>query len=167
MAKVRSGRYTAQADDDFVVFLIGMRFNKPWKVRRWWPVATAMPKMLGVLDEHPELGCLGHQSWIGRTTLLLQYWRDFDSLDRFARDKELPHLEPWRRFNRAIRDSGDVGIWHETFRVHAGEYEAIYGNMPVFGLAAAMGHVPVARKAQAAAARIGASETDEPAVEPY
>ena len=83
MAKVLPGRYTAQVEGDFVVFLIGMRLNKPWKVRRWWPVAAAMPKMLRALDEHPELGCLGYQSWMGRTTLLVQYWRDFDSLDRF------------------------------------------------------------------------------------
>lgn len=78
--------------------------------------------------------------------------RDFDSLDRFARDKDLPHLEPWRQFNRAVRDSGEVGIWHETFRVRAGEYEAVYGNMPVFGLTAAGSHVPAARKGNTAAA---------------
>lgn len=142
------GQVHAQVDDDFVVFLIGMRVNKPWKVNRWWPVASAMPKMLWTLDQHPELGCLGYQSWFGRTTLPVQYWRDFDSLDRFARDKNLPHLEPWRKFNRVIRDSGDVGIWHETYCVKAGAYEAVYGNMPVFGLAPASTHVPVARKAQ-------------------
>ena len=107
-----------------------------------------------MLSQHRELGCLGFQQWIGRTTLLVQYWRDFDSLDRFSRDKDLPHLEPWRRFNRAVRASGDVGIWHETFRVRAGEYEAVYGNMPVFGLAAAARHMPAARKANTAAARI-------------
>ncbi len=60
-----------------------------------------------------------------------------------------------------------MGIWHETFKVRAGEYEAVYGNMPAFGLAAAARHLPVARKANIAAARIGASMTDEPAVEPY
>jgi hypothetical protein len=27
------------------------------------------------------------------------------------------------------------GIWHETFLVRAGEYEAVYGNMPAHGLA--------------------------------
>ena len=98
---------------------------------------------------------------------MVQYCRDFESLDRFATDTELPHLEPWRRFNRAIRNSGDVGIWHETYQVRAGDYECVYGNMPVFGLAAASRHLPVATKAQAAAARIGVSSTDEPAVEPY
>jgi hypothetical protein len=161
------GRFTADIDGDFVVFLIGMRFNQPWQVRAWWPVATAMPKMLGVLDKHPELGCLGYHHWVGRTTILVQYWRDFDSLNRFASDRDLPHLEPWRRFNRAVRDSNAVGVWHETYRVRAGDYEAVYANMPRFGLAAASSHLPIARKAQTAAARIGATSIDEPAIEPY
>ena len=153
--EVQRGRYTADIDGDFVVFLIGMRLNHPLRIRKWWPVAAAMPRMLKVLSQHPELGCLGFQQWFGRTTILVQYWRDFDSLDRFAKDRDLPHLEPWRRFNRAVRASGDVGIWHETFRVRAGEYEAVYGNMPVFGLAAAATHLPAARKGNTAATRIG------------
>jgi len=165
--RIHPGRYTADMPDDFVVFIIGMRFNRPWKIHKWVPVAAAMPRMLKVLDQHPELGCLGYQQWFGRTTALIQYWRDFDSLDRFARDRDLPHLEPWRRFNRAVRDSGDVGIWHETFRVGVGQYEALYGNMPVFGLAAATAHVPVGSKAHSAAARIGASKEDHVEVEPY
>ena len=165
--EVHRGRFTAEIDGDFVVFLIGMRMNHPLRVRSWWPVATAMPRMLKAIGEHPELGCLGSQQWFGRTTLLLQYWKDFESLDRFAKDRTLPHLEPWRQFNRAVRDSGAVGIWHETFQVRAGEYEAIYGNMPVFGLAAAARHAPITRKGQTAAVRIGASTQDEPAVEPY
>jgi hypothetical protein len=37
----------------------------------------------------------------------------------------------------------------------------------MFGLAAAARHVPVGSKANAAAARIGASTVDNPAVEPY
>jgi Monooxygenase af470-like len=164
---VHKGRFTARAEGDFVVFLIGMRFNKPWKVRQWWQVVSAMPRMLRVIDQHPELGCLGYHQWLGRTTILVAYWRSFEDLDRFSRDKDLPHLQPWRRFNRAIRDSGDVGIWHETFKVRAGDYEAVYGNMPAFGLAAAAEHVPVGRVAQSAAARIGATETDAPVVDPY
>jgi hypothetical protein len=39
--------------------------------------------------------------------------------------------------------------------------------MPAFGLAAAARHLPTARKADTAAARIGASTIDEPAVETY
>jgi hypothetical protein len=107
---------------------------------------------------------------VGRTTLLVQYWRNFDSLARFARDKELPHLERWRQFNKAVRDSGEVGVWHETYRVRPGEDEAIYANMAnmtVFGPAAARHHLPVARKGQSAATRIDAIVVDEPAVAPY
>ncbi len=164
---VYPGRYTAEIEGDFVVFLIGMRFNKPWKVKAWGPVFLAMPKMLKTIGEHPELGCLGTHAWVGRTTIMLQYWRSFEALDHFARDKDLPHLEPWRAFNRAIRDSGDVGIWHETYKVRAGEYEGVYANMPAFGLARAARHVPIAARGQSAAARIGAATGLEPAVDPY
>ena len=44
--EVQRGRYTADIDGDFVVFLIGMRLNHPLRIRKWWPVATAMPRML-------------------------------------------------------------------------------------------------------------------------
>ena len=167
MAALIQQRVSGRMNGDFVVFLIGARINRPLKIHKWLPVAIAMPRMLRVLDEHPELGCLGYQQWFGRTTGMVQYWKDFESLDRFAREQDLPHLEPWRRFNRAVRDSGDVGIWHETFRVRAGEYEAIYGNMPIFGLAAATAHVPIAVKGQSAAARIGVSVDERPPVAPY
>jgi hypothetical protein len=167
MGAVHTGRYSAEVEGDFVVFLIGMRFNSPWRVRSWLPVATAMPKMLKELDAHPELGCLGYHQWVGRTTFMVQYWRDFESLDRFARADDLPHLPAWRKFNRVIRDSPHVGIWHETYRVRAGDYEVIYGNMPAFGLAKATKHVPVASRGQAAAKRIGASDVDDPALDPY
>ena len=42
-----------------------------------------------------------------------------------------------------------------------GASEAVYANMPVFGLAAATSHVPVGRKGQSASRRIGATDTDE------
>ena len=50
---VQQGRYTADIDGDFVVFLIGMRLNHPLRVGKWWPVATAIPRMLKVLSRHP------------------------------------------------------------------------------------------------------------------
>ena len=33
--------------------------------------------------------------------------------------------------------SGDIGIWHETYLIRAGEYETVYGSMPRVGLARA------------------------------
>ena len=46
--EIQRGRFTADIDGDFVVFLIGMRVNHPLRVSKWWPVASAMPKMLKV-----------------------------------------------------------------------------------------------------------------------
>jgi hypothetical protein len=164
MAEVFTGRYSADLDGDFVVFLIGMRFNKPWNVRGWWHTATSMRPMLKELEAHPELGLLyAQQAWIGGPAVV-QYWRSFEDLDRFARNADNRHLPAWKKWNRASRASGAVGIWHETYKVHAGEYEAIYGNMTRLGLANAGGHAPLTVKGRSAARRIGATEEDVPAV---
>jgi fumigallin biosynthesis monooxygenase-like protein len=166
-AGVHPGRFTAEIDGDFVVFLIGMRVNRPWKLNKWLPVFVAMPRMLLWLDKHPEAGLLAwHNAWI-KGPAVVQYWRSFDDLERFARAGDEPHLSAWKAFNRAVRSSGDVGIWHETYKVRAGESEAIYGNMPRIGLANAGRHAPVGSTGQSAARRIGATEDDAPAVTPY
>ena len=47
---IRAERLTANLEGDFVVFLIGMRINRPLRVDRWMPVAAAMPRMLKELD---------------------------------------------------------------------------------------------------------------------
>jgi Domain of unknown function (DUF4188) len=166
MAEVFSGRYTADVGDDFVVFLIGMRFNKPWNVRGWWSTAMAMRPMIRELRARPELGLLhAEQAWIGGPAIV-PYWRSFEHLDRYARGADHLHLPAWKRWNQAARSSGAVGIWHETYKVRAGEYEVIYGNMPRLGLAHAGDHVPLAVKGRSAARRIGATTEDVPAV-PY
>ncbi len=153
--KVMPGRYTAVLDGDFVVFVIGMRVNKLWKVHTWLPVAMAMGPMLRELLTHPEKGLLGLQfGWSGRTITLIQYWRSFEHLERFARSADDPHLAAWRRFNQRVSTNGDVGIFHETYKVEAGAYEAIYNNMPVIGLAAAGEHLPVARRGETARQRL-------------
>jgi hypothetical protein len=156
-----SGRRVAHLDGDFVVFLIGMRINRPWRPHKWLPVLTAMRPMIRELAEDPESGFLGAtQGFLAGGPALVQYWRSFEDLDRYARDREARHLPAWRAFNQRVRDSGDVGIWHETYRVRAGEYEAIYGNMPRVGLAAAGELVPVGSTNDTAALRIGAREDD-------
>jgi hypothetical protein len=76
-------------------------------------------------------------------------------LEHFARNPADSHLEAWQRFNRAIGSDGSVGIWHETYLVEPGKYEAIYANMPVFGLAAATKHVPIAGRKETARRRLG------------
>lgn len=158
MARVINGRMTADIEGDFVVFLIGMRFNKPWKVHKWWGALTAMPRMMRVLAQRPELGLLGYEfALMPRGPMVIQYWRSPEQLEDFARNAALPHHPAWRAFNRAVGGNGDVGIWHETFVVKAGQYETLYGNMPAFGLAKAGAHVPVSRKGESAAQRRGAA----------
>ncbi|MEA2270511.1 MAG: hypothetical protein QOD55_1020 [Solirubrobacteraceae bacterium] len=158
---IHPGRHVAQIDGDFVVFLIGMRMNRPWKVRRWWPVFRAMPRMIKELEAHPESGFLGAtQGLLTTGPTLVQYWRSFEHLERYARDAGAEHLPAWSEFNQLLRGSGDVGIWHETYRVRAGEYETIYGDMPRIGLGAVGEHVPVGSTSATAAQRIGARPDD-------
>jgi GH15 family glucan-1,4-alpha-glucosidase len=127
-------RMTARVDGEIVVFLIGMRINRWWKIHRWLRVALAMPRMLRELQAKPELGLLGYEQWPGRTILVLQYWRSMDALLSYAKNRDAEHLPAWRSFNKLVGTNGDVGIWHETYRVRRGDYENIYVNMPVFGL---------------------------------
>ena len=123
---------TAQVDGDFVVFLIGMRINKPWKIHKWLPVFLAMPRMLKELAANPESGFLGH---IMSPRVIVQYWRSFDHLEAYARSKDQEHWPAWVAFNKRIGASReDVGIWHETYQVRAGEYEAVYSGVPPIGL---------------------------------
>lgn len=158
---VFAGRYTAEYNESFVVFLIGMRVNEFWNVRKWWPVSQAMNPMMEVLYRYPEKGFLGSESFFRIwpvTICMVTYWRSFEDLEHFAKSKDEPHLEPWRKFNQAIGNDGTVGIWHETYKVEAGAYECIYGNMPRFGLAAATKHVPVTSRRDSARQRIEAEK---------
>lgn len=170
MAEIHNGRFTADVTalgEEVVVFLIGARINKPWKIRTWWPVFAAMPKMLTYLVAHPEKGLLGYEQAFLPSPIIVQYWRSFEDLARFARDRDDPHLEFWRQFNKRIGNSGDVGIWHEAYRVTTANLETIYTNMPPYGLAAATAVVPIRRGHDSAAARIGTTATDDPALPPY
>jgi len=164
MSKVIPGRFTADIEGPFVVFIIGMRVNKFFAFRKWIATAMAMGPMIRTLYEHPEKGYLGAQTFVyWRGVATVQYWRSFEDLERFARDKNDPHLGAWRRFNKSIGSDGSVGIWHESFLVDAGKYEALYGNMPVFGLASAAKHVPATGRRETARRRLGGDS--EPAVE--
>lgn len=131
--RIIAKRVMAQVEGNFVVFLIGMRINSPLKPHKWLPVFLAMRGMLKELDAQPESGLLAWRYVGGRT--FIQYWRSFDHLEAYAHDRERSHWPAWVAFNRRMAQSrADVGIWHETYCVRAGEYEAIYRNMPVFGL---------------------------------
>jgi hypothetical protein len=154
MTTVVRRRVTAEVDDEVVVFLIGMRVNRWRSVRKWWRVAAAMPRMLRELKADPGSGFLGGESWLGNPTIMVQYWRSFEALERYARDPAREHRPAWAAFNRAMAGNGAVGIWHETYRVRPGDLEAIYDNMPLFGLARATRSVAATGGRDTAAGRM-------------
>ena len=152
MARIVPERMTAAIDGEFVVFLIGMRVNKPWKIHKWLPVFLAMPKMLRELKAHPEAGFLGSMS---AGSVIIQYWRSFDALEKYARSRDHEHWPAWVAFNKRMAATrGDVGIWHETYIVGPGKYEAIYSGMPPTGLAAASTLIPATGRKESARGRI-------------
>jgi hypothetical protein len=164
MVQIVPGRYTARMEEPFVVFIIGMRINRPLAVRKWLPTFRAMGPMLKELYQHPEKGFLGAEFFLYRWgPAILQYWRSFDDLERFARNPDDPHFPAWRRFNQTVGTDGSVGIWHETFAVEAGHHETIYNNMPIFGLAKATEHVPARGRLETARRRMRRGE-NAPAV---
>ena len=151
------------------LFLIGMRINRLWQVWRWFPVFTAMPRMLIELAKNPELGLVGKPRTFrsGRVILVWQYWDSFEKLAAYAKANDRAHLPAWRAFNRRVRDNGSVGIYHETIVLSDATVESVYGNMPTFGLAAVTGAVPAGRRGQTAKARMTGDASEAPAVEPY
>ncbi|XOV87049.1 MAG: DUF4188 domain-containing protein [Pseudomonadota bacterium] len=163
MVQTINQRIAAQIEGDFVIFLIGARVNRWWKIPQAIRVGRAMGRMLEELSRHPEMGLMHVESWPGRTAILVQYWRSFDHLHAYARARDAEHLPAWAEFNRTIGSNGDVGIWHETYLVKAGQYEAIYNNMPEFGLARAAGWVPASGNKGTAQGRLGQSDgSDNP-----
>lgn len=146
MAKeaLKQGRWRAQIEGDFVVFLIGARPSYRHLLRSLRDLggARGMQRMLDRLMADPDTGLLGYEM-AGMGTLIVQYWRSFDHLEAFARNPDDLHLPTWRTYWRRVGKSTRTGIWHETFLVRAGEYEAIYGNMPPFGLGKASSLVTV------------------------
>jgi len=166
MPVIHPGRYTAQIEGDFVVFLIGVRVNKLLAFRKWVPVVRAMGPMVKHLLSHKELGLLHAETFLyGRGAALVQYWRSFAQLEHFARDPALSHLPAWTAFNKAVGADGSVGIWHETYLVRADQYECVYGNMPRVGLARAGAHAPATGRRETARRRLGMP--GEPAVPSY
>jgi hypothetical protein len=158
MAAIHRQRLAAEMEGDFVVFLIGIRINKPWKVHKWLPAFLAMPKMLKELEKHPEIGLLGYKNHLG---LIAQYWRSFEHLEAYARNRDAEHFPAWVKFNKRTGSNGDVGIWHETYKVSAGAYEAVYNNMPAIGLGKAGKLVTATGRRATAPGRIGASGDDK------
>jgi len=133
MAKTNVRRQTVDlsAYPDLVVIYLGMRVNK---LRGVGTLLKFGPRISAAVAARPD-GLLLHEpiyySFFPPNVGMRQYWRDFPSLETWARS--LPHQEWWAGF---VRDSGGTGFWHETYFKRGG-MEAIYDDIFVpLGLSA-------------------------------
>jgi hypothetical protein len=114
---------------NLVVIYLGMRVNS---LRGLRTLASFGPRIRAAVVARPD-GLLLHEdlllSFIPPHAAMRQYWRDFESLERWARS--LPHKEWWQSF---LRDRGGTGFWHEAY-FRDGQVESIYIDMPPVGFA--------------------------------
>jgi hypothetical protein len=108
---------------DLVVIYLGMRVNT------WAGVKTLAgfgPRIARSVDARPE-GLLLHENFLMSLfpphAGMRQYWRDFESLERWARSD--PHRQWWKTF---LADSGGTGFWHEAYFMRGG-MEAVYDDL--------------------------------------
>ena len=135
---------------DLVVIYLGMRANRP---RGAWTMWRLRPMIADAIRERPD-GLLLHEnlmvSMVPPHVVIRQYWRDFDSLERWARS--LPHQEWWTRF---AHDARGIGFWHETYCMRGG-MEAIFADMAVpVGLVRVAPPVPARGPMFSARGRLG------------
>lgn len=121
MKKVSRQTVDLTAYPDLIVIYLGMRVNT------WSGIKTAFgfgPKIAQAVAEQPE-GLLLHEDLFFslRHMGMRQYWRDFDSLERWARSE--PHRQWWQSF---VKNSGGTGFWHEVYSLRGG-MEAVYDDM--------------------------------------
>lgn len=108
---------------DLVVIYLGMRVNTLTGLKT---LVGFGPRIAHSVEAIPD-GLLLHENLIFSLfpphAGMRQYWRDFDSLERWARSA--PHREWWQNF---LRNSGGTGFWHEAYFMRGG-MEAVYDDM--------------------------------------
>src|SRR6516164_6038789 len=124
---------------DLVVIYLGMRVNALAGIKTLMGFG---PRISDSVQQKPG-GLLLHDNLIYSVFPLhvgmRQYWRDFDSLERWTRSE--PHMLRWKEF---LRNSGGTGFWHEAYFMRGG-MEAIYDDIPKRIGFAAFAPVAVAR----------------------
>lgn len=144
--------------DEVVVFIIGMKVRKLWRVWTWLPVYFQMNAIIQDLKKNPAKGML---HTISLPNVLIQYWDSYDYLYNYARDPDGKHLSAWSKFNKVVKKTGAIGVFHETYVVPKDRIETAYFNMPPIGLSACYPTSPFAKGSMTARQRLGVSKTKE------
>ena len=125
-AKIKRTTVDLSAYPDLVVIYLGMRVNS---LRGFKTLIQFGPQIKAAVAARPD-GLLLHEDLIFSLwpvhAMMRQYWRDFESLETWARST-MPHQAWWKDF---LRDPGGTGFWHETY-FRRGGFEAIYDDIPV------------------------------------
>jgi Domain of unknown function (DUF4188) len=131
MARVRRQTVDLSSYPDLVVINLGMRANS---LRGLRTLISYGPRINRAAAAKPD-GLLYHQAFffslLPPHAGIRQYWRDFESLERWTRAD--PHHAWWRSL---LRDAGGTSFWHEAYFMRGG-MEAIY-----LDLDPAAGHTP-------------------------
>lgn len=106
---------------DLVVMYLGLSLRSPRGIPT---ILKFMHRIRGAVKKRPE-GLLLHEPVIFPPFQvgMRQYWRDFDSLEAWAR--AAPHRDWWKEY---LLDTKGTGLWHETYFMQGG-VEAIYDNV--------------------------------------
>lgn len=108
---------------DLVMILLGMRVNALTGLRTLFGFG---PRIATAAKAMPD-GLLSHETFLWSLVPphagIRQYWRDFASLEAWARSA--PHREWWKQF---LRDPGGTGFWHETYFMRGG-VEAVFDDV--------------------------------------
>lgn len=135
MTDIIDDQVTAELDGGFVVFRLGLRINTLWKVHEWLPILRAGRAMLGEVDANPDTGLLAYDTRFGfRDLEIVQFWRSFEDLRAYALDPEFSHAPSMQSTLERMRETDDVGIWHELYVIDEESYETVYYNAPPTGL---------------------------------
>jgi hypothetical protein len=109
---------------DLVMILLGMRVNAATGLKT---LIGFGPRIASSVKDLPD-GLLSHEAFLWSLfpvhAGIRQYWRDFASLETWARST--PHREWWQAF---LRDSKGTGFWHETYFMGGG-VEAVFDGIP-------------------------------------
>ena len=124
MARVDRRTVDLSAYPDLIVIYLGLRVNAITGIKKALGLG---PQIAKSVSDKPD-GLLLHEdllfSLFPPHLGMRQYWRDFESLERWTRSA--PHRQWWKDF---LRESGGTGFWHETYSIRGG-IEAIYDDMP-------------------------------------
>ncbi len=108
---------------DLVVIYLGMRVNTLTGIKT---LLGFGPRINHAVEQQPE-GLLLHEQMIYSLfpphVGMRQYWRDFESLEHWARSE--PHRQWWKAF---LWNSGGTGFWHETYFIRGG-FEGIFTDL--------------------------------------